>query len=386
MREWWSSTHECGLRSPCYNWRCLISDIRSAIETIPKSELHLHLRGAMPIEVFTDLVNKYAKVDVFNDAPERHIERFNRYDNIQPFLARRRWSVDEVSELFRYGSFEQFLATYGFTSYFIREIEDFRELVRSVLRSLKEQNIVYAEIMVTVVEYLRRGMALDDLVAVLDEVSTGSEVRVQWIADLVRDTGRDATLALLADIVELQCKSIVGITLGGNERRFPPAQFSEVYAAARDNGMRLTVHAGEALGPESVWDAITVLHTERVGHGVRAVEDDSLVEHLAQNQVPLEICPTSNLRTGIYPSYDAHPVRKLFDSGVPVAISSDDPTFFSTTLADELLHVGDMGVDQNGLYEIIKNGFTHSFLPEEQVQKYLEDLDVAWRTHFPTVI
>lgn len=363
-----------------------MADIRLAIETIPKSELHLHLRGAMPIEVFTELLNKYADFDVFCDAPERHLERFNRYDNIRPFLARRRWAVDEVSTLFRYDSFEQFLSTYSFTSYFIREIEDFRELVRGVLRSLKGQNIVYAEIMVTVVEYLRRGLALDDLAAVLDEASTHFEVRVQWIADLVRDTGSEAALALLEKIVGLRCESIVGITLGGNERLFPPAQFSAVYSTARNHGMRLTVHAGEALGPESVWDALNVLHTERVGHGVRAVEDDSLVQHLAQNQVPLEICPTSNLRTGIYQSYDAHPARELFDSGVPVVISSDDPTFFNTTLADELLHVRDMGVDQNGLYQIIKNGFTHSFLPEEQVQKYVVDLDAAWRNHFPTVI
>lgn len=360
-----------------------MKDIRSAIETVPKSELHLHLRGAMPIEVFTDLLNKYANTDVFGDALEQHIERFNRYDNIRPFLARRRWSIDEASGLFRFESFDQFLATYGFTSYFIREIEDFRELVRGVLRSLKEQNIVYAEIMVTVVEYLRRGLPLEDLVAVLDEASASPEVRVQWIADLVRDTGSEATLALLTDIVELQCESVVGITLGGSEHQYPPAQFSDVYAAARDHGMRLTVHAGEALGPESVWDALILLQTERVGHGVRAVEDDSLVEHLAQNQVPLEICPTSNLRTGIYPSYEAHPAKKLFDSGVLVTISSDDPTFFGTTLADELLHVSDMGVDREGLYEIIKNGFTKSFLPEEQVRSYLEDLDVAWRAHFP---
>ena len=226
-------------------------------------------------------------------------------------------------------------------------------------------------------------ISLADMKPVLEEAADSSEIRVQWIADLVRDTGSEAALALLKDIIELRCESIVGITLGGSEHSFPPAQFSEVYSTAREHGLRLTVHAGEALGPESVWDALSILGTERVGHGVRAIEDSSLVSYLAEKSIPLEVCPTSNLQTGIYSSYDAHPVKELYEAGVSISISSDDPTFFGTTLTDELIHVHTAGVPKEGVFDMIRNGFTHSFLPGDQIGKYVDDLERAWAAHYP---
>jgi len=356
-----------------------MTGIKELLQKIPKSELHVHLRGAMPVRVFTDLLNKYRIEELLEEAPERYTVLFKECENIRPFLSSRPWSVDEVSDLFRYETFDQFLATYCFTGHFFRDASDLRRLIAGVLRSLRSQNIVYAEIMISVIEYMWHGISLADIKTCLEETAESEGIRVQWIVDLVRDIGSEPALALLKEIVELDCTSIVGITLGGSEHLFPPDQFSEVYSTAHTHGLRLTVHAGEALGPESVWDALKILGVERIGHGVRAIEDESLVRYLAKNRIPLEVCPTSNVRTGIFPSYEAHPVKALFEAGVPVTINSDDPTFFGITLADEYAHVHALGVQDEGIFEMVRNGFRYAFIPEKEKERYLRRLEEEWQ-------
>ena len=343
----------------------------------PKAELHVHLRGAMPAEFFGGLISKYGPRQALRNAPPRHLDAFQRCDNIQPFLASPK--RERVHELFRYHSFDQFLATYLFTSYFVRDIVDFRDLIAAVRGSLEKQNIVYAEITVSVFEYLDQGIALKDLLAVLDEAAAGPGVRVQWIADLVRNLGPAKVVELLRDILQKRPTSLAGITLGGSEHKFPPAQFAALYRLASGHGLRLSVHAGEALGPASVWDAIRVLQVDRIGHGVRAIEDSSLVTYLAENQIPLEVCPTSNLRTGVFPSYEAHPLKALYDAGVPLSVNTDDPTFFVTTLTEEYRHAHQMGLDEHAVLSIMKNGFQQAFLPKADRVRYVERLEGHWQ-------
>jgi len=357
--------------------------MKEVLLKMPKSELHVHLRGAMPVEVFADLLNKHSVDEPLHDAPVGHKAMFQQYDNIRPFLPPKHWSVDAVSRLFRYDSFDQFLATYAFAGYFIRDVSDLRRLVRGVLGRLKSQNVVYAEITIALAEYLTQGIPLADIKTCLEEAEAFPGIRVQWIVDLIRDIGSDAALALLKEVIELRCGSIVGITLGGSEHLSPPDQFSEVYSTARDHGLRLTIHAGEALGPRSIWDSLQILRVERIGHGVRAIEDSSLVAYLAENNIPLEVCPTSNIRTGIFASYEAHPVKALFEAGVPVTINSDDPTFFGTTLANEYAHVRTLGVQADGIFQIIKNGFTYAFLPKEEIGVHLDKVEQEWAKLYP---
>ncbi len=356
-----------------------MSEMKEVLRKMPKSELHVHLRGAMPVKVFTDLLNKYPVKEILKDAPERHRNMFSACENIRPFLSARHWSVDEVSNLFRFENFDEFLATYCFTGYLFRDVSDLRRLITGVLRSLQSQNVIYAEIMISVIEYLWQGIPLADIMTSLEESAESEAIRVQWIVDLVRDIGSESALALLEDIVKLDCTSVAGITLGGSEHLFPPSQFSEVYSTARRQGLHLTVHAGEALGPQSIWDAVKILGVERLGHGVRAIEDRSLVDYLSRNKIPLEVCPTSNVRTGVFPSYEAHPVKALFEAGVPVTINSDDPTFFGTTLADEYAHVHALGLRDQDLLEMAKNGFRYAFIPEAEKERYLHHLEREWR-------
>lgn len=157
------------------------------------------------------------------------------------------------------------------------------------------------------------------------------------VADLVRDFGPDLGARMLEQVAEVADQGIVGIGIGGSEQSFPPEPYAAVYARARELGFRTSAHAGEAAGAQSVWDAVRALGVDRIGHATRAVEDPVLVDHLAAAQIPLELCPLSNLRTGVVPTLAAHPARRYFDASIPLSVSTDDPKMFHTTLTDELL-------------------------------------------------
>ena len=346
------------------------------LRAAPKAELHVHLRGAMPLGFFQDRLRKYHPEDVLARAPPRHRELFEQFENIRPFMKSRPGLAASAAQLFHYRTFDQFLATYLFSSYFVRDAADFRGLVQGVLERLAAESIVYAEITVSFIEYMQHGIALADIVNALDAASATSDpLRVQWILDPVRNIGPEKALELLQEVVRNPPKQLAGITIGGAEHLFPPAQFVKVYELAREAGLRRTVHAGEGLGPESVWDAIRTLGAERIGHGVRSVEDPELVRYLAENQIPLEVCPTSNLWTGIYPSYEAHPLKALHGAGVALNINTDDPEFFRTSLSAEFEHARAMGLSERNIRGLLSNGFRHAFLPEPDIEELVTQLD-----------
>ncbi len=271
--------------------------------------------------------------------------------------------------------FKNFLAIYGFIGCFIRDISDLRYVITNVIDELKVQHIVYAEVTISVADYLENGMSLPDVMNCLAEAAKQPGIRIQWIVDLGRHQGSHGALKLLHRILALQCKHIVGITLEGDEARFPPQQFAEVYRVARKHGLRTTIHAAEILGPEIIWDTLHILKVDRIGHGVRAIEDPQLIAHLAARSIPLEICPTSNVWTETVSSYHAHPVKLLSEAGVPITINTANPTIFDITLADEYWHVHKMGVQADGIFEMVKNGFRYAFLPQEEIKKYITNLE-----------
>ena len=268
--------------------------------------------------------------------------------------------LKEIDRIFRFETFENFLAAYLFTGYLVKDIEDFRDLVAAVRKRLNEQNIAYAEVTVSLPEYMQQGIALDELLAALGESQDEAPI-VRWIVDPVRSFGPAAAADLVERILPLRPASLVGLTLGGAEHLHPPAPFRRVYEIAREGGLRTTVHAGEALGPESVWDALSILEVERLGHGVRAAEDPALVKSLAGRGIPLEVCLTSNIRTGVYASLGEHPVRHLFESGVPITINTDDPTFFGVTLAGELAALRELGFSWPEIGGLADNAFRFAF-------------------------
>ncbi len=354
----------------------MADDLRAFFDSLPKAELHVHLRGAMPPEVFAALTAKYAELDLTTVARPGLVERWRGRAHLAPWLRPGARTVEQVRELFRFDDFASFILTYALTGFYFREVDDFRQLVDGVLSGLARQNIVYAEVTVSVREYLNQGIALADLLAVLDEAAARAATRVRWIMDVVRDFGPEAGLELVGRVTDIGCASLVGITIGGSEHACPPAPFEPVFTAARRAGLRLTAHAGEALGPESVRDAVEILGVARIGHGVRAIEDPALVETLAARGIPLEICPTSNLCTAIYPSYARHPLFALHQAGVPVTVNTDDPTFFGTTLTDELLRLHTAAVPLSELRTMLTNAYRYAFDPS--AAELLPAFESAW--------
>lgn len=327
----------------------------------PKAELHLHLRGAVPVAYLRQRLAKYGAALVLGCVPKAQRDWMHAHPGIRCLLESEE-PERELDRLFEYATFEQFLAAYLLTSYFVRDLEDFRDLVAAVRQGLRSRGIVYAEISVSVPEYMAQGLELSELLAVLSE-SPPDPPAVRWIVDLVRNFGPAAAETLLERILPHRPATVVGLTLGGAEHAHPPAPFRRVYEMARESGLRTTVHAGEALGPESVWAALQILGVERIGHGVRAAEDPRLVRHLAELGVPLEVCPTSNIRTGVYRSLRDHPVRALYEAGVPLTISTDDPTFFGVTLDDELANLLRLGFSEAEIATVAGNAFRYAFDP-----------------------
>jgi adenosine deaminase/aminodeoxyfutalosine deaminase len=188
-----------------------------------------------------------------------------------------------------------------------------------------------------------------------------SPVKVQWNLDAIRHFGAEHAMQVAELAARLVGQGVVSFGIGGDEQRGPASWFGQVYGFARANGLRLTAHAGETAGPESVWDALR-LGAERIGHGIRAVEDAALVRHLGDHDIPLEICISSNVATGAVRSLAAHPVRRLYDAGVPIVLNTDDPGLFGTTLEREYeIAANEFRFSESELRQIAENGFRYAF-------------------------
>jgi adenosine deaminase/aminodeoxyfutalosine deaminase len=186
-------------------------------------------------------------------------------------------------------------------------------------------------------------------------------VEVRWIADAVRHFGPEHVMAVAEQAAALVDQGVVAFGIGGDEARGPAEWFGESYRFARGRGLHLTAHAGEAAGPDSVWKALEI-GAERIGHGIRSIEDPVLVRHLADQGIPLEVCITSNVMTGVVGSLREHPVRKLYDAGVPITLNTDDPGLFRTTLGAEYeLAAREFGFGAAELNAIRENGFRYAF-------------------------
>jgi adenosine deaminase len=220
-------------------------------------------------------------------------------------------------------------------------------------------------------QHLRRDFDFD---CIMQAIQAGYErARREWdirmgvIFDHGRQFGVEAGFRVLERAVATRAYGVVGLSIGGDEVHFPPELFEELFAQARLAGLQLTAHAGEVRGPESIWGAIRRLQVRRVGHGIHAIEDPELLTYLRDAQICLDVCPTSNVRTGAVASLAQHPIRRLFDKGVPISLSSDDPAIFQTNLVQEyLLLVEHFGFTREELWQISLNGVRAAFLPDAE--------------------
>ena len=323
---------------------------------MPKVELHLHLEGAIPLPTLWEL-----------------IERHGGDETIR--------SPAQLVDWFTYRDFAHFMETWVWMIAFLRRYEDFTCAAEAVARHLAAQNIVYAEAFFSPSDFRHHNLDPQGLaIAIRTGLDRVPEVEVPLIVDLVRDRGPEGTARTLAAVTEVAEEArIIGIGIGGYEAENPPELFDEVYRTAHDSGFRLTAHAGEAAGPESVWGAINALRVERIGHGVRSVEDPALVEYLVEHQLPLEVCPTSNIRTAVVSDWENHPARTLIEAGAMVTINTDDPALFHSTLAGEYRVLEDrFDLDEGAIRQISLAAVDASWAPEETKTNLTSRINEWW--------
>ncbi len=319
-------------------------DLSIFAQRMPKAELHVHLEGSILPRTLLKL------------AQRNHVSL--------P-------AEDEsgLSELYRFRDFNQFIEVYVMITSCLRTPDDYRLIAYEFGSECARQNIRYAEVTFSISTNMRlTGLTWQ---AILQGLNAGREqahldygVRWQWVFDIVRDvpdTQKDVLEIALAG----REMGVIALGLGGIENGFPPELFVETFKRAEKEHLHRVPHAGEISGPQSVWSAIKLLHAERIGHGVRSIEDSRLVEYLVANSIPLEICPTSNICLNVYPDYAHHPLRKLWEAGMMVTIGSDDPPLFGTDLNHEYqLLVSEYHFSQPELERISLNAIRSSFLSQ----------------------
>jgi aminodeoxyfutalosine deaminase len=340
------------------------------IHRLPKAELHLHLEGAVEPATLAELSRRHTAPLPFPG---------NKYK--QPAEGLPVLSENDVRALYQYRDFPGFLMAFKAVTERLRTAEDYELITCRMMERLRSQNVLHAEVYVSVGVVQWRGQ---DFAEVFRGIEAGRKrgekdfgVSLLWIFDAVRHFGPEAAQRVVEEAVlcRKQSESVVGFGIGGDERRGPPELFREVYSSAREHGLRLTAHAGEAAGSESVWGAIN-LGAERIGHGLNAWHDRELMATLVERQIPVEICLSSNLRTGCCPAPNRHPLKTYFDVGVMVTLNTDDPAMFETTLEREYeVAQKEFGFSDEQLREIARNSFEASFLPAEKKLAFLNMVD-----------
>jgi aminodeoxyfutalosine deaminase len=262
----------------------------------------------------------------------------------------------------RTGDFTGFLQLFKAISERLETPEDYAKITAQLLAAFVDQDIDYAEVT------LSAGVVLwkkQDLRAVYKAIRGAClacpAVKVKWCFDAVRQFGAEPAMRAAEIAAEFLDEDVVAFGIGGDEERGPAALFENVFAFARSKGLRLTAHAGETCGPNSIWDALRI-GAERIGHGIRAIEDPALLRHLRDHAIPLEVCITSNLATGVVKRLEDHPVRRLFDAGVPITLNTDDPGIFATTLAREFEIARErFGFSPGELESVSANAYRYAF-------------------------
>jgi aminodeoxyfutalosine deaminase len=333
--------------------------ITDFIRQMPKVELHVHLEGAVRPETLLKLARRHG-------------------------VALPADTVEGLRDWYRFIDFPHFVEVYIKLSKCIRTAEDIELIAREFLEGQAAQNIRYSEVTYTAyTHYLQKGIDFADQLAALNRARAWGEselgVRMNLIIDIPREIPADKGPLTAEWAISGWGDGVVALGLGGYEVGNPPEKFADSFKLAEQAGLPSVPHAGETLGPESIWGALRTLNPVRIGHGVRCVEDPALVEELRERQIPLEICPTSNLCLGVAPDLASHPLPKLIDAGLYVTINSDDPPLFNTTLTEEYLKIADAyGYDESMIEKLVMNAVRVTLLDEADKAAMIKEFEAEF--------
>jgi aminodeoxyfutalosine deaminase len=322
-------------------------DLEQLISKMPKVELHVHLEGSVRPESLLKLAGRH------------HISL--PADN-----------VDGIRQWYTFRDFDHFIEVYMTISSCLRTAEDIELASREFLIGQADQNIVYSEVTFTPYnQFINCGLGFHEQ---LDAVNRAREwakkelgIRMGIIVDIPRERSAEAGEKVAEWVIERYGDGVIALGLGGPEQGNPPSKFKRAFDRVRDAGIPCILHAGETEGPASIWGAIDVADTKRIGHGVRAIEDPRLIEHLKNSQLPLEVCLTSNICLNVYPSLVRHSLPRLLAAGLRITINSDDPPMFNTTLTNEF-RIGCRAFEWSRatLQQLVLNAVDAALLPDEE--------------------
>ncbi len=315
----------------------------TAARDVPKAELHCHLEGAAG----PGLVRRLARRNGMT-LPE------GLFDDRGGFL----WS-----------DFRHFLKAYDLASAVIRTPRDYRDVVYEYLGACAAEGAIYVEVMSSPDHAAANGMSygahLDGIAAGIEDAARDFAITGRLIVTCVRHFGPERAMEVARQVVTHPHDYVVGFGMGGDEAQFSPADFAPAFRLVHDNGLSCTVHAGEVCGAESVRAALDSLPVSRLGHGVRAVEDPALIEEIAARGIMLEVCPGSNIATGVYDDYDSHPLPQLLQAGCRVSLNSDDPPYFHTSIGREYARAAEhFALDETALRRITAMAIDAAFADE----------------------
>lgn len=333
------------------------SEFKSQLLSVPKAELHIHIEAVISLAGVKKLYkNKFGK----------------------------EMTKEEQKELFSYNDLNGFIQAFLKVQSYFSSVKDFNLVFNELEKYLIKNGISYCEAFFAPSAFLKMGFLYKDMVKIfhkkIEKIKEKRGITIKLLMDVSRTFGCENAMNNYKLLKEYPCPDIIGIGLGGAESKGPAKDFAPVYNEAIKDGFKVVAHAGEDVGPESIWDAINYLHTQRIGHGITAIQDKSLMEYCAKEKIPLEVCITSNTFTKkIVKMARYHPVRKFFDQGMLVTINTDDPVFFKTSLLDEFwICKKSLNFSMDEIKVLIKNSFIASFMPEEDKAKYLKEVDQAF--------
>jgi len=332
------------------------SILPASIAALPKAELHLHLEGSIQPSTVCALTAQHG-VEL---------------------------TEEEVRQRYSYTDFLGFIDAFKWVTSFLREPRDFALIAHDLAEHLLTQNVVYAEVTLSVgIMLLRKQRPEANFEAILQATEPFERrgLRLNWIFDAVRQFGPGPAMEVVDVAKRCASEKIVAFGIGGDELSVATHEFRSVYEQAAANGLHLLIHAGEVGGPEKIREAVELLHVERIGHGIAAAQDPALMDLLADRRIPLEVCPQSNLCTGalfkhlqasdssavidgsVPPAIEKHPLPQLLRHGIPVVLSTDDPAMFHTTLHNEYQNAARMGLSESELLHLTQMSFDHAFHP-----------------------